>query len=178
MSTTKKPQPAPKTAPPAAADQDDPNLTAPPLEEEAGADEAEEPLPEDVQAAIDAAKKMVEKRNAGKPDAPASEAYYVQACGEHMVCVLPTLAEFQHVLKVSIDPQKKLQAAMVMVQNTLYWMRGQELPGPGYNRVKAVERFRAQMALGGPKVLLDQQVANHLFDLLNTAAGESLVKKR
>lgn len=140
----------------------------------------ETPLPEDVKAAIDAAKRLVERRNAGKPDAPAASAYYIVACGEHMVFLPPTLPQYLHVQKVALnpDPEKKASSGGVLIANTLFWMRGQTMGAGGVHApAKALERFKEQRGLGGYKVLLEAETSSQLFDLLRQDAGDSTAKK-
>ena len=170
---------------PAAAPELDPALLDPPVLEE-GLDPApqepsgEAPLPDDVKAALEAAKRLVERRNAGKAGAPAAAAYYLVVCGEHMVFLPPTLQQYMHVMKVAMAPdlERKAGAGGVLIANTLFWMRGQDMGQAGvYAPVKALEHFKAQRALGGFKVLLEAETADQLFTLLKSEAGEISAKK-
>jgi len=136
-------------------------------------EEFKERLPEDVQREMDRCKAFLANRNRNKPGAPEPQAFYVVACGEHVVFGEPSLEQFERLIKVSSNESTKAKAGRQICSDLIFWMRGQTEAGPqgAWSRMKEVSQW------GGMKVLLMDRCAGILLDQLNNAAGDDIVKK-
>jgi len=131
-------------------------------------------LPADVSEQIDRAKAWADKRNAQRPGAPPSHAFYMEVCGEHLIFTEPTLEQWERLMRTSMNEATKSKAGRQLVTDCIFWMRGQQKPGPA----GALERLKEVCNFGGVRVMIMERAAGNLLDQMNQAAGDDVVKKR
>lgn len=100
-------------------------------------------LPSDLQEAINACKEFQKQRPGAPADPPV---YVVEVCGETCVCMPPTFEANERLNKLMLatlnDKTQIPRFVETYVAETLFWMRGQAVPGQkgALDHAKAVRK--------------------------------------
>lgn len=126
-------------------------------------------LDADVQSAIEAAKAHIAPRYAGFGIEP--EVYYVQACGQHIVCLPLTIQQRDAWLRQAKAQESK--AADLLLKEVVFWVRGSDGSGDG----AAIKYLRGLAGLGGSLSMLLEKAAGEYLRLIDETGGQATGKK-